>query len=105
MENNNPPVQEGSLRTVKAIFFAMMLVLIGGMTFLFVTIYKHNQSKTELLKCAESPLHLPISNKVIAIAQDGNTLTLLVNKGEGQQEIILTDGCKGNIIRRIVLRE
>lgn len=79
----------------------MMLVLIGGALFLFVTIYQRNQVKTVLGGCSAGAMHLPVQDEVVQVTKDGDTLTLLTKVKNNKQQVLVVDYCTGKMVRSI----
>lgn len=101
MDSTPPSSTEGSLKALKIIFFTMMLILIGGAIFLFVSIYKHNQSNTTSAHCIEGNIELPVQNEIVSVSRQGNIVTLLTKERRRMQEIILFDYCVGEVLKRV----
>lgn len=101
MDNVPPAAPEGSLKALRFIFFAMMLILIGGAIFLFVTIYERNKTQG----CRKGVLTLPVQEEAIAIHQEGRMLTLLTKPHNHRQRVTVFDTCSGKVTRRIVLHK
>lgn len=105
MDNSAPPPHEGSLKALKLIFFAMMLILIGGAVFLFVSIYERNQVKTTSGQCVEGEIILPVEGEVQNMVVQGDIITVLTTSQKNIQHVLVMNTCSGKVMRRIVLQQ
>lgn len=103
MRSENTQSASQSLAGLKFLFAAMILVLLGGALFLFVSIYERNQGKNTASVC-QGDIDIPLDGEVIAFQKEVDTVTLLVNKDDGSQRFVVIDGCRGDIIRTITLQ-
>lgn len=99
MQQNITP----NLRGLKFLFFAMILLLLGGALFLFVIIYERNQGKISTPVCEES-LDVTLDGKVKKLLKEGNTFVLLTENSKEEQAITTIDGCQGKVLNKITIR-
>lgn len=97
-----------SLKGLKILFYAMILILLGGVLFLFVTLKQQNQAKqshTQKPCIREDIYHRNIVGmNIVATHQENQTLILVLQRGDAQA-IRMIDLCSGEIIKSIYFKD
>lgn len=105
MDHISQTSSESSLKALKLLFFAMMLILIGGAVFLFVTIYDRNQVKSAPHSCENGTMTIPVRANIHQMSKDGDVITVLTEMKKNTQEIVVFNYCTGKIIRSVLLHK
>ena len=95
-----------SLKGLKILFFAMILILLGGVLFLFVMLQQRNQASTIHTQkpCIGEEIYIPVAKgmKIVDTHKEGNILTLVL-QGASVQQIKIVNYCTAEILNTITL--
>lgn len=93
------------MRILKAIVIVLGVVILAASGFIAYTIHKRGARLGSSGQYAGGSLELPGNARVVTVNGSGDILSLLVQLGDGRQEIVTINRRTGQILGRLAVQE
>jgi hypothetical protein len=92
------------MQVLKAVVVLLGIVIVAASSFIAYTIYKRGPGTASVPQYAEDNLSFPKDARIVSVNGSGDVLSLLVEFGDGRQEIVTVNRRTGAVLGRLTVQ-